>query len=480
MSLKKNWFAWIVWAVYSIVVGAFLGNYIYEQCVVRKLGLYVSIVIVCGTFLCVFGMYRILCLLYEKLDSRLSYSGRSKILLEGLLFTVLFAGAIFTRVSLWFYHPFADFFGTMQYYEMATIKDGITIPLIHHGASYLYTGLLSVLFSLLGNKQEVGIIMQLVLQLGGIVFSYFAVRNMLGKKNAIVSAAILSFFPAMLYFGYSFQPENLYFFLFAGMFLLLSLFRKYEEKQERNKIGVAIISILTGIGISYLTYLDAIGILLLLAAWFIVFETKKKEPFFDFGFLTGGFCVGMSALFWIDALITHTTFESVFMTWWNLYFREFALKGIIAGPDLSMTGNLLGCIGALCLSFAFFYKREVRCCLYMFSLLVLSFGVSFGTANMSYQLLATVYWAILAATGVVSVTTKKQKPEEAAVTVKEVAGDTNENRDGDDKKEIQFIENPLPLPKKHVKKTMGYQFEPEEHLMKYDIEVKDDDDFDLK
>ena len=48
-----------------------------------------------------------------------------------------------------------------------------------------------------------------------------------------------------------------------------------------------------------------------------------------------------------------------------------------------------------------------------------------------------------------------------------------------EKKPIQYIENPLPLPKKHVKKTMDYKFEPEEHLMKYDIEVSETDDFDV-
>lgn len=48
------------------------------------------------------------------------------------------------------------------------------------------------------------------------------------------------------------------------------------------------------------------------------------------------------------------------------------------------------------------------------------------------------------------------------------------------KKEIKLIENPLPLPKKHVKKTMDYRFEPEPEFMKYDIEVKENDDFDLK
>ena len=44
----------------------------------------------------------------------------------------------------------------------------------------------------------------------------------------------------------------------------------------------------------------------------------------------------------------------------------------------------------------------------------------------------------------------------------------------------RFIENPLPLPKKHVKKEMDYQYPVEESQMKYDIEVDEKDDFDLK
>lgn len=55
-----------------------------------------------------------------------------------------------------------------------------------------------------------------------------------------------------------------------------------------------------------------------------------------------------------------------------------------------------------------------------------------------------------------------------------------EKQDKDVKKEIKFIENPLPLPKKHVKKTMDYRFIPDREKMNYDIEVDKNDDFDLK
>jgi hypothetical protein len=47
------------------------------------------------------------------------------------------------------------------------------------------------------------------------------------------------------------------------------------------------------------------------------------------------------------------------------------------------------------------------------------------------------------------------------------------------KEPVHFIENPLPLPKKHVKKEMDYQYPVAEADMKYDVEVDEADDYDI-
>lgn len=44
---------------------------------------------------------------------------------------------------------------------------------------------------------------------------------------------------------------------------------------------------------------------------------------------------------------------------------------------------------------------------------------------------------------------------------------------------IRLIENPLPLPKKHIRKEMDYQYEVAPDKMNYDIAVEDTDDFDV-
>ena len=46
-------------------------------------------------------------------------------------------------------------------------------------------------------------------------------------------------------------------------------------------------------------------------------------------------------------------------------------------------------------------------------------------------------------------------------------------------RQVQLIENPLPLPKKHVKRVMDYPIQPDASQMHYDIRVDPNDDFDF-
>lgn len=56
--------------------------------------------------------------------------------------------------------------------------------------------------------------------------------------------------------------------------------------------------------------------------------------------------------------------------------------------------------------------------------------------------------------------------------------DTKENH-ADEKKQVKYLDNPLPLPKKHVPKVMDYRVGNVDMENDYDIEVSDDDDFDI-
>ena len=476
MISKKNWFALSIWAVYSIMICIFLATYINAQCVVLKFGEYATIVAVCLVCISILGIYRLFSMLYEKWGQKLnSVSNRSKSLLEVFFALSVFTGAILMRVYQYVHH-FTECYGTMQFYEMATVTEGGSVPAISHGASYLYTGMLSILFSFLGNKQAAGIVMQLVLQLAGILLFYFAIRNLVGKLEAMFSMAVLAFFSAILDYGFTLMPENLYFCMFTGILFLISLYKKYEEMEE-HKITVSILLLLMlGIGAGYMTYLDVIGMLLLVGICFVVLAKKRDRGrnIIYISSVSGIFLLTLFMMFFMEAVSESTSFVNAVYSWWNLYFVKFSWNYMIAGPDLTLAGSLLVCTGAAWCIFGFLRKKDENGCFYMLSLIVLALFVSFGSQNMSYQLLVTSYWSVLAAMGITSVTAMKEKKEE-------MENRSMENlTENPEQKPVQFIENPLPLPKKHVKKTMDYKFEPEEHLMKYDIEVKDEDDFDLK
>ena len=56
-----------------------------------------------------------------------------------------------------------------------------------------------------------------------------------------------------------------------------------------------------------------------------------------------------------------------------------------------------------------------------------------------------------------------------------------DNSAQENKKPVKFLENPLPVPKKHVRKKMDYAFEPSAEQMHYDLNnYRLDDDYDLK
>ena len=95
------------------------------------------------------------------------------------------------------------------------------------------------------------------------------------------------------------------------------------------------------------------------------------------------------------------------------------------------------------------------------------------TVNMDGSYLFHVLLAVLAS---VSVTEMFAKTD----VRKSEYDEEIENVETKEEKKIEYIENPLPLPKKHVRKTMDYAFVPEADQMKYDIAVSDSDDYDLK
>ncbi|MBO7333419.1 MAG: cell envelope integrity protein TolA, partial [Lachnospiraceae bacterium] len=72
---------------------------------------------------------------------------------------------------------------------------------------------------------------------------------------------------------------------------------------------------------------------------------------------------------------------------------------------------------------------------------------------------------------------EKIKAEEASENTE--AEEVKEEEEVKEVKEVKLFDNPLPVPKPHVRKEISYSFEPDESMMKFDLDISENDDFDI-
>lgn len=163
--------------------------------------------------------------------------------------------------------------------------------------------------------------------------------------------------------------------------------------------------------------------------------------------------------------------------WASLYQQKFEVDVIHnfeqIRPELPVIALLM--IAASFLVFEYFRcRKEQNFMLWILACLLIAPTPMFAAGIMSYPMIALFQWSVLAGAGLQNcifgdkaevVRAKIEEINAAAVPV-EV--------------KPRFIENPLPLPKKHVKKEMDYQYPVEDKDMKYDVEVDEKDDFDIQ
>ena len=82
-------------------------------------------------------------------------------------------------------------------------------------------------------------------------------------------------------------------------------------------------------------------------------------------------------------------------------------------------------------------------------------------------------------TGDGSIQAVPAEKEDSSVKEDPMVNEESSAKEEPEIKNVELIENPLPVPKPHVKRSVDYGFEPDEAYMKFDIEIPDDDDFDI-
>jgi hypothetical protein len=309
------------------------------------------------------------------------------------------------------------------------------------------------------------------------------VRKAAGRLPACVVILYLSFSNAYVSGIGTISPDNFVFLLYlVGLCVILHYIKGYcDNRFARGQMICG--ALLVGVAVGILVYLDMKMVILLLYLTALFTGKKKSEEgqpdhhtiadqVIAF-IVTLVSCFGtLCAAFGIAAVNRQSAFGQVASNWLSLYINKSNVNVYHNMTQLQsdFPAVVLIVIAASFLIFEIFRKeKEQNYMLWLLVCLVIAPTPMTEIGILPYEMISIFQWCVLAGLGIQNcVFGGKAEVVQAKI---EAINATAEP--------IAFLANPLPLPKKHVKKEMDYEYPVEEKDMKYDVEVDDSDDYDI-
>lgn len=488
MNLKKNAVSYVTWMIILLFTGAafsFLG-------MVAAHMLNVNIILAAAG--CIIIFFGILFLVYyltgfvvrmRKENKESPFLTKTAPMIEGAVVLVGLAAGLVVRVCC------LSMAGEeAAYYEVSKVTNqgGILVQSVQ-GSVYYYCLLLHGLFRLVGNHWIAGIWLQMFLQIIGAGIVYLAVRKLTDRWPALVLLGMLLFAPSSVKAGLTYSPQMLYFCIFALVLLLVADYLKRSGQEESHPVAMWCYTGVVGLLIGICSYVDVTGCLLFLVV--LCLPMVRREPGKNILWTVRLVLLIVLALltffmmFFVDGILSETSFLRVLHAWMVTY-------GGIGIKVQQMAENIqvdlfvimiLTCFGV----FSFWRrKKEERFTPFVWLCVGISvlYFLGITTENMSGSYLLYVLFAALAAVCVTELFYGESgenmlKKEEDKIEIIDL--EKTEESQGAEGAAVKprFIENPLPGPKKHVRKVMDYAITPKEKEMRYDIQVSDTDDYDV-
>jgi len=365
------------------------------------------------------------------------------------------------------------------YFETAKVAEGQVIPPVVHGAVYLYLQLLHLIFVVFGNKFLAGVCLQIALQMIAVVFFYPAVRKLSGVFSALVMLGTVMIAPLMMKESWMLSPGMLLFAIYAMVLWIVVT----GVKDKKHVLYYLFAGLLTAV----VCYLDVVGVSLLLfgvAGLLLRQEDGPGKRVVNGLTYVGSAMAGFMMFLWVDSFFSSVKFTNVLTAWW----RVFAPEEFLIPWEMeigAITGDVLLVLALTVGIFTFWRGRKDRQGLWIF--LMLTFMVLFctgmATTEIGMQVYVYITAAILAGTGIGGVWEREEQadqvPEEQTENSVEGSGETLNVEAPAKESRVRYIENPLPLPKKHVKKVLDFDRDLQEGMDEFDLDIADGDDFDI-
>ncbi len=472
--IQKKAFSYFLWFLYSMAVCVSL--FWMSGSLSRQAG-YSEIVGFAGSSVWLLLCGLIVFLLHRSMQKSTGFwesGSKPALVTEGVTAVILLGAGLALRIN--------GLDGAGQdaaYYELAKVAEGQVIPPVVHGATYIYLQLLHVIYVIFGNIFLAGIWLQIALQIIASIFIYAAVRKQTGAVAALVAFGFVMAEPLMVREALTLSPRM----LLLAVFAISAYFcvRCISGQKKLTKCA------LCGVLISCVCYLDIIGfsLLFMTAAGLLLKNVEEERPVSGRLFCSlccvSGCAAGFVLLVLIDSLASSKGVLSIMGAWWSLFVpSEFTMP---VRADVMQDG-----VGILLLlsvmSFGIFSywcnRRKEGFSIWILAGLMLVLMQCFGmtTAEVGGYPYLYVLAAILAGVGVTGLFTKDMEAfmyERLETELEAMSRDVIEEAPS----KVQLIENPLPLPKKHVKKVLDFDMEPGEGQEDFDVQVDANDDYDI-
>ncbi len=510
MNYKKGILSVVLWFIYAMIAGTGLVGttmvMLLPEGGSRPIGLVIAGVWLAMTGLVVFLLHRFLRVKYaQKWTQSGEDSGQVKLIVEGLFAVALIAVGIVLRVREIMLYDISGEGGNI-WFDAVKVTETTRIPQVVHGAVYFYLQVLHGLLVFLGNKMTVALVLQLVLQILTGIFLYFAVRKLTGTVAAVVALGYWMLCP-ILSGRVILGPEPLYQLLWMiGLCVCVEALDSFRQRGDTPGLRPVGGFFLSGITIGILTYLDVTGLLLLLVVFSVLFlETKRQVKIMrriGAGALgLFGTAVAFFACIALDAVGSGKQMENVLLAWGKLFspgkFTWIALYEQPAVHTVDYKVVYVIMVTILATGVFSYWCRKERERQSVWLVMVLALGILSGCGMLSEDMpgftLLYLLLAVAAGAGVQAILPYEMdllqgfKPIVSETVEAHSVGTAPKKRrlniqdlETEDLPEeaptVQFIENPLPVPKKHVPKVLDYKYS--DDASDYDYPVADDDDFD--
>lgn len=503
MRMKKTWFSYLLWLTYAAAAGISLA-----VCVsllsadILHNNKYAAAGAIGLCFALALAVWLAGRKLINILSEKLPLDRHTQDMWECFLAMGTFAAFLLYRCR-YVLHNTDRLLNVSGYYGMALVKDSGPVPDMVHGASYIYTLLLSAVFTFFGNKVIAGIVLQIIIQAVTMLFLFFAVRNLSGRLAALSAIAGMAFLPAFTEDIYRLEPQGLYLLLFAAGLWLVSLYLTKLIKQGYSCRTGYILFLCPGLGlyIGSISYLDILGFTLLFFAGmgFVIEKQgdgREKEaagkiiPFlYQFVVIAATALLTAAMLLLLRGLLSEQSFYQTLSAFIGQYTLELTGDVPRAFVNTASVAGLLLFFPAFLLAIGFWMNKEQKADAWIALLIVALLLHRTGFAQMDPGIFVMISWTVLAGLGLCSMREdRKQENKESRMPVENTPEDLLKIKEQvpelvieelETEPKVKFIENPLPLPKKHVPREMNYNMDIEEAEMEFDINTSENDDFDI-